>query len=191
MSSIPGINDNSVKRGIELRLDTAVDGVDTSFPPSVQSVVVQGVAYTQTDLKKKLLDMVAPWQAARTQHAALRQFSQSKPTLTKAAQEFLADLHAAMAAQYGNSSETLTHFGFKPAKRRRSLTIEEKAIRAAKAKLTREKRGTKGKRQKEALKQTQAPDVNIPGAGGSLQIETPGSSVPPAPPAAPGTPTTH
>ena len=66
---------------------------------------------------------------------------------------------------FGRESEGLTKFGFKPQTRRPKLTIEEKARRAALAKLTRAKRHTMGSRQREELKATETPDISIPADG--------------------------
>src|SRR5205085_654494 len=105
-----GLNEKSVPNGTELRLDTAFEGVGTSFPPSVTQIVVSGVVYTQSDLQKKLESIRAPWKDARLAHATLRQFSQDKPRFEKAASDFLTALRAAMVAHYGIENELLTRF---------------------------------------------------------------------------------
>src|SRR5581483_3311405 len=101
MTNAAGLNDKSVVRGMELRLDTAFGGANTSFPPSVQQIVVGGVAYSQPDLQKKIDSVRAPWKDARTAHATLRQFTQQKPALEQEATEFLTMLKGALVAQFG------------------------------------------------------------------------------------------
>lgn len=65
---------------------------------------------------------------------------------------FMKEMKAAAFTLLGSTNPELEKFGFKPEKARRKLTGEELAVRAAKSRATREKRGTKGKRQKEAVK---------------------------------------
>jgi hypothetical protein len=53
-----------------------------------------------------------------------------------------------LVAKYGNATETLADFGLKPPKARAPRTSEQKAASAAKARATREARGTTSKKQK-------------------------------------------
>jgi hypothetical protein len=159
--SVPGMNDKAVTRGTELRLDTAFLGVTQNFPPSIQQIVVNGKSFDQKALLAEIDSVRGPWKGARSAHAVLRQFTQLKPENKKAADEFLAGLEAALVACFGRESEELTKFGFMPFKRRRPLTVEEKVQRAAKAKITRQKRGTLGKKQKEAIKAEETPGVHV------------------------------
>jgi len=72
----------------------------------------------------------------------------------------------------GADNQLLAQWGFVVSKPRKPLTSEEKVLRAAKAKLTRQKRGTLGKRQKAAIKQTTTPDVLV-SADGTSQVTVP------------------
>jgi hypothetical protein len=166
---------------MELRLDTAYDGAQNYWPQGVSQLVVEGVSYNQSGLLAKLTSIESPWKGARDAHATLRQFTQQKPQLTSDATVFLSSLDASLGAQVGQDNEILTKFGFKPKKRRKPLTVEEKALRAAKAKLTRQARGTLGSKQKAAIKESGTPSITItPDA--SMEISQPASSVPPVPP---------
>ena len=173
-------------KGIELRLDTAYDGTQNYWPAGLSQLVVEGVGYTQASLLAKLTSITSPWVGARDAHTALRDFTQQKPDLTSAATMFLASMDASLGAQIGEYSEVLSKFGFKPKKRRKALTVEEQALKTAKAKLTRQKRGTLGSKQKAAIKETGTPTVTIsPGAAMDM---TPAAAtvtaapVPPVPP---------
>ena len=159
--NLPQINEKSVITGVELRLDLALSGVMYSYPPSAKQVVLRGVSYDQAGLAAKLEDTAAPWKRVRDAHAIIRQFAQDKPELTKAAIQLLGDLKSSFAGQLGRDSQELEKFGFTPLKRPRPLTIEEKILRVAKAKLTRAKRGTKGNAQLAAIKETGTPSVTI------------------------------
>jgi hypothetical protein len=55
-------------------------------------------------------------------------------------------------AAFGNSPDVLADFGLAPKKARKTPTAEQKAAAVAKRKSTREARGTKGKKQKLAIK---------------------------------------
>jgi hypothetical protein len=136
------INDKSVSHGIELRLDTAISGCANAFPPGVTALQIRNVTFNQADLNTKLVSLDTPFKGARTAHSALRTFTSQKPQLVKEAEQFLADLKAALAGAVGSDNELLTQWGFKPKKAAKPLTSEEKVLKAAKAKLTREKRGT-------------------------------------------------
>src|SRR4051812_32388221 len=125
MNSTSGLNVKSVATGTELRLDRALEGVDSSFPPGVAQIVLGGVAYTPAELKKKIESIRASWKDARMAKATLGQFVRDKPRLEDEASVFHDELRGAMVAIHGPSSESLTAFGFTPRKPRRDLTVEE------------------------------------------------------------------
>src|SRR4051812_24465058 len=105
MNSTSGLNVKSVATGTELRLDRALEGVDSSFPSGVPQIVLGGVVYTPADLKKKIESIRAPWKDARLAKARLRQFVRDKPGLDEGASVFLDELRGAMVAIHGTSSE--------------------------------------------------------------------------------------
>jgi hypothetical protein len=85
-----------------------------------------------------------------------------------------------LIATYGDATETLADYGLKPLKARAPLTVEQKAAAAAQAEATRKARGTKGKKQKAAIKGT----VTKP----ATTVATPPAA--PAPATAPAKPAT-
>lgn len=174
-----GMNDNAVTRGMELRLDLAIDGIEKAFASVLQTVTLRGVTYTKDELLKKFLEVAGPWKDARAAHELLRQWTQNKPAQFKVAQGLLADFKAALSAQVGRESEVLTQFGFSPLRQPRPMTVEEKLLRTAKAKLTRQKRGTMGKRQKAEIKATENPAVSI-APDGTMKITSTEKTEPPA-----------
>jgi hypothetical protein len=177
MTMNDSINRKSVVKGIELRADTLIHGLETALPAGVTQLIVSGVSIQVVDLIKQVQDDVQPWKDARAAHAALRQFTQDRPAASQKLGALIADAKIAITTIVGRENEVLTNFGFKPQKRRKPLTSDQKAIRAAKARLTRQKRHTLGSKQKAALKATETPvlDVtfgNAPESSSSTQAPT-------------------
>ncbi len=158
--TVNGLNDKSVVKGVELRADTLILGLQAS-PPNVPQLVVDGVSYTIADFIKKVQDLEQPFKDARAAHGVLRQFTLDKSTVGKTLVTFLANAKIGLASVLGRDSDKLTAYGFKPFKAAKPLTSEQKTLRAAKARLTRAARHTMGKKQKAALKATDTPVVNI------------------------------
>ncbi len=179
MSDDSAINPAAQVYGWELRLDMAARGVKNAFPPTATDITLHGVPYTQPALLARAQEEVAPWKAVREAKAVIRAFAQQKKALIERARKFLGELQVGIAAHAGLENEILTEYGFKPKKRKKPLPVEKNAIRVAKAKLTRKLRGTKGKRQKEALKFTGPLKVVVAPDGTSQAIDL---SAPPVPP---------
>src|SRR5262245_40840020 len=131
MSTPSGINDDSVLRGIELRLAVAKDGLPGAIPAGVTTIKVGKLTYAVADLVKKIGEVEKPWKDARAAQAVIRAVMQNRPKDLAAAIEFLADLKAALVALLGRESQDLAKVGFKPQTRRRPLTTDEKVLRAA------------------------------------------------------------
>jgi hypothetical protein len=167
----------AVAHGTELRLDTAIGGLAFAIPAGTTSLLMGGTPTPVTDVLAKAQDLVKPWKELRAAHAVIRAHMQNRAASNDAARAFLADLKAALVAVLGRGSQELTKFGFTPQTPRAPLTTEQKLLQAAKAKLTREKRHTMGRRQKASIRATDTPVVQV-GPDGVLI----------APPAAPSTP---
>src|SRR5271170_1729418 len=78
-NSVNGLAVNAVPRGIELRTDTAIQGLQTALPPSVTQLVVGSVTYTIPNLITYLQGLEKPWKDARAAHAVIRQVIQDRP----------------------------------------------------------------------------------------------------------------
>ena len=85
----------------------------------------------------------------------------------KVRQGFLA-MRDAIIAFYGRRSPVLQQFGIAPPKARQPLTTEQKAAKAAKAELTREKRHTMSRKQKQAIQTVGTPTITIGPEGKSV-----------------------
>ena len=184
MSQTPPVSSQAVTHGMELRLDTAIKGCTTAFPPGITALQVRNVSFNQADLNTKLVSLDQPFKDARAAHASLRQFASQRSDITKAGEQFLADLKAALGGAVGADSQLLTQWGFKPKKPAKPLTSEQKVLRAAKAKLTRQKRGTLGKRQKAAIKNTTTPNVVVSSGGSQIVSASSSNGSGTTPPAA-------
>jgi hypothetical protein len=172
----------AVAHGTELRLDTAINGLAFAIPAGTTSLLMGGTPTPVTDVLAKAQDLVKSWKELRDAHAVIRAFTQNRAAENAAARNFLADLRAALVTVLGRDNQDLTKFGFKPQTPRAPLTTEQKLLRAAKAKLTREARHTMGKRQKASIRATETPVVQV-GPDGVL-------IAPPAAPAKPSNGTT-
>ena len=161
MSSNDPINEKSVIHGLELRADTAIQGLLTALPPSVTQLTVGTVTYQIPDLVKTVQGAVQPWKDTREAHAVIRQNMANRPADRARLVDLLSDLRDAVKTVVGSRSETLTQFGFKPKRSRKPMSAEKQALAVAKAKLTRAKRHTLGKRQKEALGKAEITSVVI------------------------------
>jgi hypothetical protein len=179
------MNQKSVVKGVELRADTAIEGLQTAVPSGVTQLLVGGTTYTVPNLVTYAQSLVQPWVNVRNAHATIRQEMLTRPADTKALVGFLADLRVALQTLLGRDNEALTKFGFSPQKPRKPLTPEQKTLRAAKAKLTRQKHGTLGSKQKAALGPTPTPSVAIASDGQVTITPAPGASDVPAPPPPP------
>ncbi len=177
-----GMNPNSVVKGLELKSDTLIQGFMTKLPSGVTTLLMRGVATPVADVVKEGQDLVQPYKDSRNAHTVIRQFALDKPQVRAKLRAFIADAKVALAAIFGDDNEALTEFGFSPRKPAKKLTSEQKTLRAAKAKLTRQKRGTLGKRQKAAIKATGTPNLSITfGPTPDSSSSTPSSQAPNAP----------
>jgi hypothetical protein len=179
------MNQKSVVKGVELRADTAIEGLQTALPSGVAQLLVGDTLYQVPNLVKYAQSLVQPWVDVRNAHAMIRQAMLDRPADKKALVGFLADLRVALQTLLGRDSEVLTKFGFSPQKPRKPLTPEQNTLKAAKAKLTRQKHGTLGAKQKAALGPTPTPSVAISPDGQVTISPAGGASDVPAPPPPP------
>jgi hypothetical protein len=117
MATPSGMDDKSVVKGLELRLDTLVNGLQNSMPAGVNSLPVNGNMTAITDLVQQGQDRSKPFKSRRSAHAVLRQLGLTKKSDREAALNFIADLKPAIMSVIGCTSVDLTKFGFTPQKR--------------------------------------------------------------------------
>ena len=184
MTTPKGMDTQSVVRGIELRADTAIQGLQTAMPAGVTQLTVGTVTYQLPDLVKYAQSLEQPWKDARAARATVHQTVLNRPADQAKLEGFLADLKAALSQVLGRNSVVLKEFGFKPQQPRKPLTPQQKVQRAAKAKLTRALRHTAGSKQKAALKQTASPQIVI-SPQGAVTVDVPNAAPAAAPTVAP------
>ena len=182
MSMPNGFDPDALSHGTELRLDTVIEGLKKAIPQGISSVTVAKTVFAIADLEKKVQGLVKPWKDLRAAHALIDTILAAREASEVESVEFLGHLRIALVALLGRDNPALTDFGFKPYARPSRLTPEQYLKRAEKARLTRELRGTKGKKQKEALRATGTPPITIAATGTGATITpmpTPASPVAP------------
>ena len=143
-------NNNNQPKGDELKLLTVQTAVQANIPAK-STVVIGGVSFTQAQLVAKIAALLAPFQPARDAKQALAAAVLAKQQNQPAVQTFLVELHAAMVALFGRGSPLLAKFGFNPHKAK-VTSGGKNVVKAAKAKRTRQMRGTLSPTEKAALK---------------------------------------
>ncbi|HZV01411.1 MAG TPA: hypothetical protein VFF73_32155 [Planctomycetota bacterium] len=184
-SSIPST------KGIELKADLAIQGLLTKLPAGVTQMLVGTTTFQLPDLIKHGQELLQPWKDVRAAHTTIKTAMVTRPSDKKNLEGFLADLKVSLMSIFGRESQSLNDFGMKPQPQKKPLTTEQKALRAAKAKLTRQQRGTLSKTQKAAIRQTQNPTVTINPDGTSVIAGANGTAPPAAPSPAASTNTTN
>ena len=134
--------------------------------PSNGNMTLASVTYTDADLLSRIGACIDAVAAAKLAHGALTEAIANEERVLRDASEFLAGVKKNIQRRFSNASATLIDFGLAPKKQRRAATTEEKLVRDAKVQATRAKRGTKGKRQKAAIKGKVTGVVITPIVGG-------------------------
>jgi hypothetical protein len=132
------------------------NALQNKLPPGTVSLKVSGVVTPVANLVTSVQTDLALYTDARDARVQERQKVATRDAASTAVHARIAVLHKALEMELGATSSVLADFGFSPQQKPRQLTPEEKAAKAAKAKATRVKNGTLGRRQKRAL-DAQAP----------------------------------
>jgi hypothetical protein len=170
-------------KGIEARLDLASSGIETLLTKG-EKIMIAGVALTRDHVLAHLKKLSEPFEAVRSAKHDLQQKVQDRRRIQPEATVFLADVRIGLIGLLGRENPDLLKAGFKPHKKARPATVEEKALRAEKARLTRAKRGTLGSRQKRDVVADAPSSVTITRGGteaaGGNGAATPPPATPPA-----------
>jgi hypothetical protein len=129
--------------------------------PAKTTVMINGTAMTQAQIDTQLKSYIGTFAAADTAKSAYQAALVARRNVQVEARDFYLQLKKAVIAYFGAQSAQLADFGLSPAKAKVPKTSAEKAIIAAKAKLTRQARGTTSKKQKAAIN----PGLGTPAAG--------------------------
>jgi hypothetical protein len=152
--------------------------------PAKTTLTINGTAMTVAQIDTKLKGYITTIQAADAAKQQSTAAVTARKNMTVEARDFYLQLKKAVIAYFGAQSPQLDDFGLAPAKAKVPRTSAQKAISAAKAKLTREARGTLGKKQKAAVNPNQAPPaVGIGPDGQAVEyaatVVSPGTPVSP------------
>ena len=149
---------------IVAQLQAAAKGLTTALPTGTVSLKVGAQTFTIPDLGAKIASYQAFFDAVTSAHVSYSTSVDAKDAAVPEIRQFLTDLKDALVHLLGGKSPELTQFGVTPRKTPTKLTAEERSLANARARNTRDERGTLGSRQKAAV---QAPVVK------SLTIGTP------------------
>ncbi|HZU95334.1 MAG TPA: hypothetical protein VFF73_01400 [Planctomycetota bacterium] len=167
MTTPSGMGPEQVVKGIELRLDTLIAGLQAASAKGFTSLTVLGNPTPITGLLSSAQAAVKPWKDCRAARAVIHAAVQSRPQDVQAARQLLNNVKAALVNLYGDTSQELTTFGYKPKTTPAKLTSAQKVTANAKRELTREARHVMGSRQKASIQVTGTPVVTI-GPDGTL-----------------------
>ena len=148
---------------LELKIESALTGVLRVLPAG-SGLSFDGVTLTQAQIAQKLQGFQPAFHQVRSAKADYAAAVTARKADALDARQFLAQLRGVLVAFFGVGSPLLAQFGM-PAKKKTARTAQQKVLSAAKAKLTRKKRGTLGSKQKLAVKTLGTPHVSL-GANG-------------------------
>ena len=118
-------------------------------------LTLNGVAYKAKDLQKQIQAHLDAMSAADALRAKWQTAVVSANAADATVMGILPALRTHLISQFGDTSQTVRDFGFTP--KTRSTTVAAQAEGIAKREATRAARGTKGKKQKEAIVGSVAP----------------------------------
>jgi hypothetical protein len=179
------MDQKSVVRGIELRLDTLIQGLQTAVPAGVTSLPVNGSMTTIADLISQAQGASTPYQTGRAAHAMLRQLALTRQSDRQTALTLIANVKPAIVSLIGRTNVELTKFGFTPAKASPKRNSSAKKLEASvQGQLTKEDRSELGSKQRAAIPSAAAPQIQVSPPG---EVKVSGASpVSPPPPSPPG-----
>lgn len=149
-SPIRNITSQPTKSAALAQVQALIAGTTKTFPNATltfgnASVQSSSIIQDLQNLEKAMLALNAAESNAKDAMSALRTLEASVGPLLRAYKRFL-------LATYGTATQQLAEFGLQPPKARTPISTETRATATAKARATRAARGTKGKKQKAAIK---------------------------------------
>ena len=129
------------------KVKQARDGI-AAVVPATTSIPVNGKTYSVQEVLKTLGDLYAVLDAVDQLRQQLQPARSAERAALPKGHVFYVELGQALKGLLGKANPLLTEIGYAPAKQRQPLTAQQKAAAAARRELTREARGTMGKKQK-------------------------------------------
>jgi hypothetical protein len=149
MSTAP-VDPKAVSKGKELSLELALDGLNAS-PPAAASFMIGAVSFTLPTLIAKLQSLLGPYDQKRSLETQLAAVRASLVAQNQEVMQFMRDFRLCFRGMLGAENDQLTTYGVKPLEPRPELTGPQRVQMAQRAKATRQKNGTLGKKQKAEL----------------------------------------
>ena len=180
---------------LQLKIQSALTGVQQVLP-SGSTILINGQSATQAQLATQLSGFLSTVSAVTDAKAAFTTALQSRVAAEQNIREYLVQLRGALMAFYGRNNPALEKFGMS-AKKPAAQSSQTAILASAKRTLTRQKRGTLGKKQKAGIKAVGTPQVSVGASGvqvtpaaGEQPVAAPAdSSSAPVTPVPGGTPT--
>jgi hypothetical protein len=150
------------------------------------ALVVNNTKVAPPEVERHATEVMDAGAAVTTAHGSLSDALDAEQRVVSANRDVLDAIKKFALIMFGNQAEILADFGLKP-RMSRALTVEDKLLKAERAKQTRTARGTKGKRQKARIHGQ--PQATVHGAPTPVTAPapTPPTPLPPATPPAPAT----
>ncbi len=141
-------------------VQAVIAGTEKHFPSSTWTI--GNASFTTASLVKLLTQLVDTLVAVEAAQKGAKDAVTAMRASNALVGPTLRSFERIVQATFGNASQTLAEFNLTPPKARRTLTSDQKAAAAARAKATRKLRGTIGPRKKALIKAppevtTQAP----------------------------------
>src|SRR5271170_4683222 len=149
--------------GLQSKIQNALTGVQQSLPTG-STLQINGQAATQAQLVTQLTGFLSTLSTVTDAKAAYATAVQSRVAAEENIREYLVQLRAALVAFYGRNPAALGQYGMS-AKKPAPQTAQTALLAAAKRTLTRQKRGTLGKKQKAGIKAIGTPQVSVGESG--------------------------
>jgi hypothetical protein len=155
-----------------------IAGADKHLAKATQ-VAFLGGSFTPDEIASKLQTLVNLRSDVNTARAATVAKLAAEATQAPALRTFMSAFASYLKVAYGTSPDVLADFGIAP-KARTPLTVEAKAVAAAKRAATRAARHTMGTKQKKGIKGDVTGIILTPVKAPAPTVATPSSPTPPA-----------
>jgi hypothetical protein len=178
-----GIHMTTVKNTVVSAAGQLIAGTKKHFA-SATSLAFGGGTHTLAELEASLQTLADLRTAVDDARTATQTKVAAEATQAPPLRSLMAAYVAFVKATFGSTPDALADFGLKPRKPRTPLTLEQKALAAAKGKATRAARHTMGPVQKKEVTGTITTIVSsTPATAPQPVVTTPGTTTPAAAPA--------
>lgn len=132
------------------QVQALIAGIQKHFPNG--SFTFGNTAYTTATLSQALQSLANAYSDLNAAHARVKEAGLTLTTMQTQMEPLMRNCKRFIQSAFGTAPQTLADFGMQPTKARTPLTVEQKAVAAAKLRATRKARGTTSPKQKAAVK---------------------------------------